>query len=63
MKKHARQNISKIKRDIAQTGNKKLPSKTVDAMNDDSMILLRKQMGPSAAGFKSKNCTLHKHNV
>lgn len=56
LKKNARQVLSKMKREMAQTGNQKLRSSTQNAMNDDSLMLLRKRMGPSAAGFKSKNC-------
>lgn len=45
-----------MKRDIVETGNHKLKSSTINAMNDDSLLLLRNQMGPTATGFKSRNC-------
>lgn len=41
---------------MAETGNRKLRSSTADALNDDTLLLLRKQMGPTATGFESKNC-------
>lgn len=56
LKKNARQVIANMKRDVAQTGNKNLKPTTVKAINNETLLLLRKQMGPSAAGFKSKNC-------
>lgn len=52
--------MANAKRDIAQTGNKKLRPSTANALNDDTMLLLRKQMGPTAAGFKSKHCKQQK---
>lgn len=43
-----------MKRDLAQTGNKKLRSSTVRTLqSNDSLLGLRSQLGPSATGFKS----------
>lgn len=56
LKKNARQIFSNAKREIARTGNKTLRSSTVDALKDDGLLLLRKQMGPTATGFNSKHC-------
>lgn len=57
LKKNARQVISKAKRDVAATGNRNLRSSTIRALKDDTLLLaLRKNMGPSASGFKSKHC-------
>lgn len=57
LKRNARQVVSKMKRDIAETGNKTLQSSTVRVLNDNSTLLaLRKQLGPSATGFQSRHC-------
>lgn len=46
-----------MKRDVSNTGNKKLRPSTVRSMNNDNLLLaLRKTMGPSATGFQSNNC-------
>lgn len=44
LKKSARQMLSNMKRNIARTGNKDLEPSTVNAMNNQS-LLLRKNMG------------------
>lgn len=57
LKKNARQVVSQVKRDIAQTGNKPLESRTVRALSVDSssmLLALRKQIGPTATGFQNK---------
>lgn len=57
LKKNVRQIVSKVKRDIAQTGNMPLQKRTVRALSLDSnamLLALRKQIGPTATGFQSK---------
>lgn len=57
LKKGARQIVSKMKRSMSETGNKKLDADTVRVMNENSLLLsLRNQMGPSATGFHSQHC-------
>lgn len=56
LKKNARHVLAKAKREVAQTGNQNLRSSTIKSLNDDTMLLLRKQLGPTASGFQSKHC-------
>lgn len=58
MKKAAKKVLSDAKRDLAKTGNGKLRSSTVrELQNSDSLLALRKNMGPTATGFQSKHCS------
>lgn len=58
MKKLAKKAESEMKRDLVKTGNKKLRKSTVrELQNSDSLLVLRKQMGPTAFGFQSKHCS------
>lgn len=58
LKKLARKATSNMKRDLVETGNKKLRSSTVREMQSSTALLaLRSNMGPSATGFESKHCS------
>lgn len=58
MKKLAKKAESEMKRDLVETGNKKLRKSTVrELQNSNSLLALRKQMGPTAFGFHSKHCS------
>lgn len=49
--------MSEMKRDLAQTGNKRLRDSTLRALREkNSLQTLRTRMGVSATGFQSRNC-------
>lgn len=53
----ARKENSAAKRDLVQTGNKPLNSRTVDTLRETNTLLqLRSRMGATATGFQSKHC-------
>lgn len=53
----ARKELSEAKRDMSETGNKKLRSLTIEALRDtNSLQKLRSRMGVSAIGFQSSHC-------
>lgn len=57
LKKQARQAVSNMKRDMVETGNKNLKTSTIETLNNEnSLLTLRKQIGPTATGFQSKHC-------
>lgn len=57
LKKVARGMASGLKREMAQTGNRPLRSSASrELRNTDTLLALRKQMGPTATGFESKHC-------
>lgn len=58
MKKLAKKALSDAKRDLVQTGNKQLRTSTVRTIqSSESLLALRKNMGPTASGFQSKYCS------
>lgn len=57
LKKQARKSNADMKRNLSETGNKQLRHSTVrELQNNVNLIALRKSMGPTATGFKSKHC-------
>lgn len=57
MKRLARKEVSEARRDLVQTGNVPLRSRTVETLRDTNALQqLRHRMGVSATGFQSKHC-------
>lgn len=55
----ARKVVSDAKRDLVQTGNKKLRPSTVRTLQGgNALVALRSRMGSTATGFKTKHCML-----
>lgn len=64
MKKLAKKAESEMKRDLVKTGNKNLRKSTVrELQNSESLLALRKQMGPTAFGFQSNHCSYSSKSV
>lgn len=57
LKRMSKHELSEAKRDLVQTGNRRLSSKTVDTLRDSNVLLqLRNRIGPTATGFQSPHC-------
>lgn len=57
LQKLARQDESETKRDLVQTGNKRLRSRTIDSLRETNILVeLRKRLGATGTGFESKHC-------
>lgn len=57
LKKMARQEQSEARRELVQTGNKKLSSRTVESLRETNTLQqLRNRMGPTGTGFRSPHC-------
>lgn len=57
LKRMSRQELSETRRELVQTGNKKLSSRTIESLRETNMLQqLRNRMGASATGFRSPHC-------
>lgn len=57
LKKLARKEGSRARRDLVQTGNIPLHSRIIKCLRDTNVLQqLRLRMGPSQSGFQSEHC-------